>query len=123
MAVMLSSISPSNVFLSLHPPPLCARFTDLPWWGRPGDDRSPKNLLSSEVLIAPLFSIPQGQPASRAGHQGHRGAAALQRDHSQQHAEERQTQPRPEVRSTGTFSKLLWVGECGWREGDTGDRS
>jgi len=54
--------------------------------------------------LAPLFSPPQGQPASRAGHQGHCGAAALQRDHSQQHEEERKAQPRPEVKSRDTFS-------------------
>lgn len=89
----------------------------------------PKKTSSPAVSsLTPLFSLPQGQPASRAGHQGHRGAAALQRDHGQQYAEERQTQPGPEVRSRDAFSKLFWahkmdvpvpwVGECGWREGN-----
>lgn len=88
---VFSSVSHSKVFLSLHSP-LHAQFVDLPWWSRPGDGCSLKTVLS-------LFSFPQGQPAPGAGHQGHRGTAALQRDHGQQHAQERQTQPRPEVRA------------------------
>lgn len=54
-----------------------------------------------------VFLSFQGEPAPRAGHQGHRGAAALQRDHGQQHEEKRQTQPGPEVREDmGASSRI-----------------
>lgn len=71
-----------------------------------------------------VFLSFQGEPAPGAGHQGHRGAAALQRDHGQQHEEKRQTQPGPEVREdTGASSRTSrefhgsarpWAGQRGW---------
>lgn len=54
MGVTLSSFLlrfPQQSFpLFTFPTLLCAQFIDLPWWSRPGDGHSPKNLLSSGVL-------------------------------------------------------------------------